>query len=158
MAGEGPHLAENSTQHLSADADRQAPGGPTLATKTVPTYSNALPRTWWLRRSYMGYLLREGTSIPIAAWLIWFLVEIGRLKTSGSSYQPAGGPILVAFSIICLGFALWHSYSVVTLAGMITRIPRGSGVVPGRYIVDTLVGALLIVTAVIAGLLMRGGQ
>lgn len=143
---------------LQAEADRQAADGMGVAAKPVRTYPNPVPRTWWRRRSYRGYVLREFTSVPIAAWLVWFLVEVARLKADGKSYQPLNGPLFAIFSLVCLGFALWHTYSTVTLAGMITRIPRGSGDMPPRYIVGALAGGFVVISAIIAGLLIWGGR
>jgi fumarate reductase subunit C len=151
-------LAESSTQSLQAEADRHAEDTPERAAKPVRTHPNPVPRSWWRQRSYRGYVLREATSVPIAAWFIWFLVEVARLKVDGRNYRPLNGPVFAIFGLICLGFALWHTYSTLTLAGMITRIPRGSGELPGRYIVGALVGAFVVISVVIAFLLIRAGQ
>ncbi|MDQ6692362.1 MAG: hypothetical protein M3Z13_06300, partial [Candidatus Dormibacteraeota bacterium] len=59
-------------------------GDPHLSDSTgrpIRTFRQPHGNTWWLRRrSYFLYMVREFTVIPMAAWLIWFLYEVYRLK------------------------------------------------------------------------------
>jgi len=116
------------------------------------------PAGWWLRRrGYVMYIVREATVLPIALWMVLFLVEIARLRQGQGGYQPLGGPLFVAFSVLCLAAVAWHAYTFLSLAGMIMRIPRGDREVPPRLIVGALFGALLVFTLIVGGLLIWGG-
>jgi fumarate reductase subunit C len=129
------------------------------APHTTVAYPHHQPPTWWLRnRRYLLYMLREFSAVPIVLWMVWFLVEIAGLRQGSRGYQPLGGPLFIAASVVCLGFALLHSFTFLSLAGKILRIPMGDRDVPPRVIVSAVFSALVLLTAVIAGLLIWGGQ
>ncbi len=119
---------------------------------TARAYPYRQPANWWLRnRNYFLYMVREFTAIPIALWALWFLISVARL-------EPPGGPLFAVFSVICLGFALWHSYTFLNLAGLIMRIPMGERDVPGRVVTAGAFGAIAVLSVVIIVLVIRGGM
>ena len=67
-----------------------------------------MPRGWWTRRAnYFWYIVREFTSLPLALWLLWFLVEIQRAQNGPKGYYPHMSTGFVIFSvIICYVFNL----------------------------------------------------
>jgi len=131
---------------------------PARGAQPAIAYPVKQPFTWWLRRrGYLLYMLREFTPVGIAAWMILFMVEIARMRQGAAGYQPLGGPLFVVISIVCLALALWHSYTFLSLAGLIMRIPVGDRTVSPRLIVRGMFGLLAVVTALIAGLLIWGG-
>jgi fumarate reductase subunit C len=133
-------------------------GASAPAGRPVRAYPFHQPANWWLRRrGYVLYMVREVTVVPVAVWMVLLLVEIARLRQGAGGYQPLGGPVFVAFSVLCLAAVLWHAYTFLSLAGMIMRIPRGDGDVPPRVVSRALFGLLVVVTAVIAALLVWGG-
>ncbi len=141
-----------------ADPDGVSPQTRTLPARPAAAYPFKQRFTWWARRrGYRLYMLREFTAVGIAAWMVLFLVEIARARQGPHGYQPLGGPLFVAASIVCLGLALWHSYTFLSLAGMIMRIPIGTRNVSPGVIVRGAFGAMVVITAVIAGLLIWGG-
>jgi succinate dehydrogenase subunit C len=122
-------------------------------------YPNQLPTDWWRRnRRYFLYLIREFTAVPIAIWMIWFLVEIASARGGAAGYQPPGGVAFVAFSAACLVFALWHSFTFLRLSGLIVRIPLGQRTVPAPVIVVGSFALLLVASVVVGGLLVWGGR
>ena len=141
----------------AGDADVAGQGEhPRPATRA---YSPRPGATWWLRnRRYVFYMVREFTSIPIAIWVMLFVVEISRLGAGRTGYQPFGGPIWIVFSLICLVFALWHSITFLGLAGRIIRIPLGDRYVPPRFIVGAMFGLLFAATILIGAFLVLGGR
>jgi fumarate reductase subunit C len=129
---------------------------PPLSTRT---YRPEAEGTWWLRnRRYVFYMVREFTSIPIAAWVVVFMVQVARLQSGRAGYQPFGGPLWIAFSLVCLVAALWHSFTFLSLAGRIIRIPRREGFVHPRFIVGGMFSLLVAATIVVGGLLVLGGS
>lgn len=115
--------------------------------------------TWWARRpGYLLYMLRELTAAGIALWMILFLVEIVRARQGPGGYQPLGGTLFEVVSIVCLGLALWHSYTFLSLAGLIMRVPIGDRTLSPRIIVAGAFGGFVVITALIAGLLVWGGM
>jgi fumarate reductase subunit C len=131
---------------------------PARAARPAIAYPVKQPFTWWVRRrGYLLYMLREFTPVGIVAWMVLFLVEIARTRQGAAGYQPLGGPLFVVISIVCLALALWHSYTFLSLAGLIMRIPLGDRTVSPRLIARSMFAALAVVTALIAGLLIWGG-
>src|SRR5205807_2057368 len=72
-------------------------------------FPNRLPTDWWRRnRRYLMYIVREFTAVPIAIWMVWFLIEIARVRGGPAGYRPHQSPAFVVFSVVCFAFALWH--------------------------------------------------
>jgi fumarate reductase subunit C len=104
------------------------------------------------------YMLREFTAVPIAVWMLWFLVQIASTRGGPGAYRPPQGAGFVVFSLVCLAFALWHSFTFLRLSGLIVRIPIGQRTVPAGVIVGASFGLLALATVVVGGLLILGGQ
>jgi fumarate reductase subunit C len=122
------------------------------------TYPYRQSRLWWLRnRRYLLYMVREFTAIPIAIWMVFFLVEIAGLRGGSRGYQPLGGPVWVLFSLLCLVLALYHSVTFLRLAGQFMRIPMGDRNVPGGMIVAGAFSGFVLVSVVVGFLLIWGG-
>src|ERR1700756_1433181 len=92
------------------------PGGD--ETTTTRVYIRPMPGNWWTRRRhYFLYVVREFTSLPLALWLLWFLYEVQRAQRGPSGYYPPESIAFIAFSVVVLLFALYHSYTFLSLAG-----------------------------------------
>ena len=127
------------------------------AGRPLRAYPFRQPFNWWLkRRGYGLYMLRELTAVPIALWWLLFLTELTRLRDGSGGYRPLEG-WFVAVSVVCLAAALWHSYTFLTLAGLIMRIPFGERTVSPRVIVGAAFSGFAVLTAVVAGLIIWGG-
>ena len=114
-----------------------------------------MPRGWWLRqRHYFLYIVREFTAVPLALWLLWLLYEIQRASTGPKGYYAPSSPAFVVFSVIVLGFALYHSYTFLSLAGVIINIKLLDKPIPSRVIVLSQFAAWLVASAVIAAVLI----
>lgn len=125
----------------------------------APGYQPPFSAGWWTRNPrYVLYMLRELTAVPVAAWMVWFLVEIARARGGAAGYRPNGGPVFVVFSLVCLVFALWHSVTFLRLSGLIVRIPMGERTVPARGIVAGSFALMLVATVVIGGVLIAAGR
>jgi fumarate reductase subunit C len=104
--------------------------------------------TWWTRkRHYFFYVVREFTSLPLAIWLLWLLYDISRK----SLVAPQA---IAIFSIIALPFALYHSFTFLSLAGSILHFKVLDRPVSSRLIVVSQFGLWAAATVVIAFLLM----
>ena len=133
------------------------PGGAEAVTSTgAPrVYRPQLPRGWWLRqRHYLLYIVREFTALPMALWLIWLLFEIQRASSGPKGYYPPASAAFIVFSVIVLGFALYHSYTFLSLAGVIINLRLAGRQVPPRLIVLSMFGLWLVASIVIAAVLV----
>ena len=122
-------------------------------------YKWSMPAGWWTRnRHYFLYVVREFTALPIAVWMLWFLVEIKRAGNGPAGYYPPSSTAFVIFSVICLFFALYHSVTFLSLAGVIIHLKVVERPVPSRVIVLTMFGLWALASAVIAAVLIGFGR
>jgi succinate dehydrogenase subunit C len=106
-----------------------------------------MPANWWTRkRHYFLYVVREFTALPLAIWLLWLLYAIWR----GQPFSTA----FAIFSIICLPFALYHSWTFLTLAGTIIHLKVLDRPVSSRLIVASQFALWIGASVVIALLLI----
>ena len=118
-------------------------------------YPWRMPREWWIRnRHYAQYIVREFTSVPMALWMLWFLVEIQRVQIGPHGYSPHMSLGFVIFSVICLAFALYHSVTFLSLAGVIIHVNVGDRPIPSRLIVFTMFGLWAVASVLIAAVLI----
>ncbi len=131
----------------------------TPAHSATRTYRAPMGATWWTRKGhYFWYVVREFTAVPLALWLLWFLVEIKRAGAGAVGYAPHSSTPFVIFSVICLLFALYHSVTFLSLAGVIIH-PRVMGrPVPPRLIVLLMFGQWAVASIVIAAVLIGFGR
>ena len=107
-----------------------------------------MPANWWTRnRHYFLYVVREFTALPLALWLLWLLYDI--------SQKSLVSPQLFAiFSVICLPFALYHSFTFLSLAGAIIHLKVFDRPVSARVIVGSQFAAWIGASLVIGFLLV----
>lgn len=106
-----------------------------------------MPADWWTRnRHYFLYVVREFTALPLAIWLLWLLYAIWRGQTFST--------VFAIFSIVCLPFALYHSWTFLSLAGSIIHFKVLDRPVSARLIVASQFALWIGASVVIALLLM----
>jgi len=137
---------------------KASPGGAEPATSSgeIPrVYKPQVPRGWWLRqRHYFLYMVREFTAVPLALWLIWLLFEIQRASAGPKGYYPPVSAAFVVFSVIVFGFALYHSFTFLSLAGVILKLKLLDKPIPSRVIVLAMFGAWFVASIVVAAVLI----
>ena len=137
---------------MSAEAERPAH----TATRT---YRPAMATGWWTRKShYFWYMVREFTALPLALWLLWLLYEIQRAGRGASHFYASGSTPFVIFSVICLLFALYHSFTFLKLAGVILHFKVLDKPVPSSLVVASQFGAWLVASIVIGAVLIGFGR
>jgi succinate dehydrogenase subunit C len=102
-----------------------------------------MPAAWWTRkRHYFFYVVREFTAAPLALWLLWLLYDISQKSLVHTR-------AFLIFSIVCLPFALYHSYTFLSLAGSIIHFKLFDRPVSARLVVASQfalwIGASLVV-------------
>jgi fumarate reductase subunit C len=122
-------------------------------------YKPAMGAGWWTRkRHYFWYMVREFTALPLALWLLWFLVEIQRASGGVNAYAPHFSTPFIIFSFICLLFALYHSVTFLSLAGVIIHLKLLDRPVPPKAIVAAMFGLWLVASIVIGAVLIGFGR
>jgi fumarate reductase subunit C len=118
-----------------------------------------VPVLWWLRsRAYILFVVREFTSVLIAAYLVVFLIFLQRLAAGPSSYESylrwLAQPAVVAFHLIALAAALYHSVTWLELTPLTVVIRIRDRRVPARTIVAANVAAWIAVSIVVVWLVV----
>jgi fumarate reductase subunit C len=103
-------------------------------------------------------MVREFTALPLALWLLWFLYEIQRAGRGASGFYPPSSTPFVIFSVICLLFALYHSVTFLSLAGVILHFKVMDRPVPSRLVVASQFGIWLVASIVIGAVLIGFGR
>ncbi len=131
----------------------------TPARTATKTYRPKMPAGWWTRKGhYFWYMVREFTALPLALWLLWLLYEIQRAGHGPSEYYASRSIAFVIFSVICLFFALYHSFTFLSLAGVILHFKVLDKPVPSRLIVMSQFGLWLVASIVIGAVLIGFGR
>ena len=120
-----------------------------------------VPTTWWLkRRVYFLFILRELTSVFIAVFLILFLVLLYHLSLGRAEYETylnfLATPGMIAFAVVVLIAALYHTVTWFALLPNIVVIRIGEYRVPSKLIVGANYVAWIVVSALIVVIFMRG--
>ncbi|MDP1697856.1 MAG: hypothetical protein Q8L45_08755 [Xanthomonadaceae bacterium] len=102
-------------------------------------YSPKLPTNWWLKQpNYLRYMLRELTCIPIGAFavlLIFALLRLGQGPEAWQTFRAAlATPLAIAWQLIALAFAIYHSITWFALAPRTMPLQIGARRVPAWWI------------------------
>jgi fumarate reductase subunit C len=129
------------------------------ASRATKTYRPKMGAGWWTRkRHYFLYMVREFTALPLSLWLLWLLYEIYRAGRGPAHFYAPSSTAFVIFSVVCLGFALYHSFTFLSLAGVILHFKVLDKPVPSRLIVLSQFGAWLVASIVIGAVLIGFGR
>lgn len=120
-------------------------------------YYPVMPTVWWFRKwHYFLFLLRELTSVFIAAYLVLFLVQLYRLSQGPAAYasfsETLKSPGWIAFHGVALLFAVYHSITWFITAAVILTPKVGNRVVPPWLVTWGHIVAWIAVSGVILAL------
>ena len=110
--------------------------------------------TWWLsKRNYVLFMLRELTSVFIAAFLIVYLIQLAQLAQGTEAYTAfldrLASPGWIVFHLLVLVAALYHSITSFNLTPKLVVVPLGEERVPPVFIAGSGYIAWLVISAVI---------
>ena len=124
-------------------------------------YIRPMPATWWLKRSpYLLFMLREFSSVFVAAYVVIFLVMIRRLSEGQAAYEAflasLQSPLAILFHIVALAFALFHTITWFHLTPKAMAVRIGEERVKPALIIAPNYAAWAVVSAVVAWILLKG--
>jgi len=98
-----------------------------------------MPVFWWIgRASYLRYMLRELTCVPIAAWVIMATVGLVGLVLGPAAWQgflqAMASPAGLAFQVIAILAGVYHAVTWFALAPRTMPLDLGGRRVPGSWI------------------------
>lgn len=124
-------------------------------------YVRHMPATWWLRRpSYFRYMLREISSVFVAAYVLIFLVMIRRVSQGQAAYEEflAGlqSPLAILFHVVALAFSLLHTITWFQLTPKAMAVWKGEERVPPAMLIIPNYVAWFVISGVIAWIVLGG--
>ena len=117
-------------------------------------YIPEMPATWWLKKpSYFLFMLRELSSLFIAAFLVVFLIQIYQLTHGVDAYatyiQKLRSPGWIIFHLAAFLFALYHSFTWFYSSAIVLPLRIGDREIPRKLVVALNIGGLIIVSLAI---------
>jgi fumarate reductase subunit C len=121
-----------------------------------------IPLDWWLKRpSYTQFMLRDFTSVFIAAYCVFLVVLMYRAEHADADafrafYQSLGSPLSVVLHLIALAFAVYHSVTFFNLTPRVIVLFRGDERVPDAVVAGmhfalwAVLSVILLVIALVA--------
>lgn len=123
-------------------------------------YHRSMAPTWWLsNRAYFLFMLRELTSVFIAAYLMLFLLMLQKLVVGREAYDAylrfLATPGMLAFHALALAAALFHSITWFNLAPMAMRLQVGEKQVSPTVVVGVNYVAWFALSLAMAAIVLR---
>lgn len=124
-------------------------------------YIRPMSVIWWTKRTpYVMFMLREFSSVFVAAYAVWFLLLLHRLRQGPAAFEAELGnlasPLAIMFHVVALAFALLHTITWFHLTPKAMAIRRGEERVPAAMIIAPNYVAWIVISAVVAWVLVRG--
>lgn len=118
-----------------------------------------MPISWWIRKkSYVYFIIRELTSIFVAAYAVILLIQVGALSRGAEAWEALlewfATPLSIGLHVIILIFVLYHSITWFNLAptAMVLRI--GKKRIPDAAILAVNFGMWALLSVGIAWLIL----
>ena len=116
--------------------------------------------TWWLsKRNYVLFMLRELTSVLIAAFLVVYLIQLAQLAQGAEAYTAflyrLASPGWIVFHLLVLIAALYHTITFFNLTPKIIVVRRGEESVPPVFIAGSHYAAWLVTSVVVLWIVLR---
>ena len=103
-------------------------------------YVRKMPATWWLKKSaYRKFMLRELTAVAVAAYCVFLLVMLYRIKQGGGSYDDFMGHLQTTGSVVLHFFAwlaaMYHTVTWFALLPKVFVVRMGEEKLPGVVLI-----------------------
>jgi fumarate reductase subunit C len=117
-------------------------------------YYHKVPPTWWLKKkSYFLFMMRELSSVFIAAFLVVYLCQIYQLTRGPEAYiafaQKLNSPGWIIFHMVALLFALYHSLTWFQSTAVVLPLRIGERSIARPMVTALHVGAWAVVSVII---------
>jgi fumarate reductase subunit C len=124
-------------------------------------YRRPMPVTWWLhQRAYFLFMVRELTSVGIAAYLVLLLLMVNRLAAGPQSYEAylrwLASPGMLLFHVVALAAALFHTVTWFNLTPNVLVVRLGEQRIPAAIVAGVNYAAWIAVSIVLAWIVLRG--
>jgi fumarate reductase subunit C len=113
-----------------------------------------MPLDWWVKKpAYTRFMIRDFTSVFIAAYCVFLLVLLYRAVHDDTAafvsfYRRLQSPVSVVLQLIAFAFAVYHSITFFNLTPKVVVVTRGEERVPDRVIAGAHYVAWIVVSVV----------
>ncbi len=123
-------------------------------------YRRSISSAWWLnKRTYLLFMLREMTSVFIAAALVLSLVQLSQLLRGAEAYaaflQRLTSPWWIGFHLLALVAACYHSITWFNLTPKVFVVRMGEERLPPVLIAASNYVLWVVVSVVITWIVWR---
>jgi fumarate reductase subunit C len=124
-------------------------------------YRRPVSKLWWMeRRSYFLFLIRELTSVFVAAYCLFLLYALYRLGQGPEWYElllrQLATPLSIVLHLIALAFVLYHTITWFNLTPKIMVVPVGEEQLSPTLVAGVVYAGWIVLSAVILWLVLRG--
>ncbi len=124
-------------------------------------YVRKVKKTWWLKNAfYTTYMLREGTSIFVGAYVVTLMWGLLRLSQGADAFagwlESLQSPLAIIFHLLALASCLFHASTWFSLAPKAIRLFKGEELMPekpiimAQYIGLAVVSVIVLLVAILA--------
>ncbi len=122
-------------------------------------YQRPVASNWWLsKRTYFLFIVRELTSVFIAAYLALFLLLLYQISVGREAYEAylrfLATPLMLVFHILALAAALFHTITWFNLLPNIMVVRYGEDRVPAILVAGVNFAAWIAVSVFIAWIVL----
>jgi fumarate reductase subunit C len=115
---------------------------------------------WWLEKpSYFAFVLREGSCLFVAWFVVYLLLLIHRVLQGDAAYQAflawSARPSVLLLNIVSFGFLVYHAITFFDAAPRALVVHVGKTRVPEKLIGASHYAAWLVASVVVIWLVMR---
>jgi len=116
-------------------------------------YVRELSKTgWWLQQPrYIRYMMREISALFIGIYVLVLIVGLFQLSRGEAAYEAflesATGPAGLAFAVIAMVFAIYHSYTWFQVTPQAMPLTFRGKRIPGAFIIAAHWLGFLLVSA-----------
>ena len=126
----------------------------------MKTLDRPMPATWWLeRKPYFIYMVREATSIFVAAYVVVLLVMLHRFSQGPEAYaaflEGLKSPGAIVFHVVALAFALFHTITWFQATPKAVAVWKGEQRLPAPMLIIPNYVVWIIVSAILAWLILK---
>ena len=116
---------------------------------------------WWVYRwIHIRFILRELTSICVAAYVVVLLFYVRSVLAGPEAFEELTtflqSPLMIGLHVTALGGLIFHSITWFNLAPKALVVKIGERNVPGTIIVILNYGGWVVVSLVLTWLLLKG--
>lgn len=122
-------------------------------------YNRKMSIFWWInRKPYVLFIVRELTSLFVAAYAIIMIVQLYALREGPEAWEGLmasfSTPVSIALHIVILAFVVFHTITWFRLAPTATVVKIGKKKIPGAVIILINFLMWIVLSAAIAWVLI----